>query len=88
MPVEYAVDANVILRFVRSDPPEPFRKTEAILKAVEAGEATLHRDPVNLAEVVWVLSSHFKVLCEDTARALIMMVSARGFVVAGKERYV
>jgi len=87
MAVEFAVDANVILRFVLGDPPELFDKAQAAFQAVESGEATLRCDPVNLAEVVWLLSSYYKVSCADIAGALIPVVSAEGFTVPDKERY-
>lgn len=87
MPVEYAVDANVILRFILGEPPELFRKAQAAFRAVEGGEVAFRCDPVNLAEVVWVLSSFYKVSCADIAAALIPLVSAIGFLVPDKERY-
>ncbi len=87
MPVEYAVDANVVLRFVLGDPPELFAKAEAVFLAVQAGDVSLRCDPVNLAEVVWVLASHYQVTCADIARALIPLVSASGFVLPHKDRY-
>jgi predicted nucleic acid-binding protein len=77
----------VILRFILGDPPELFNKAQAIFRAVETGEVTLQCDPVNLAEVVWVLSSHYKVPCEEIARALTPLVSAPGILVPDKERY-
>ena len=87
MPVEYAIDANVILRFVLADHPGLFAKAQAIFAAAEAGEVTLHCDPVNLGEVVWVLSSHYKIPCADIADFLSPLLSAVGFMVPDKQRY-
>ncbi|MDI9584256.1 MAG: PIN domain-containing protein [Acidobacteriota bacterium] len=88
MPVEYAIDANVILRFVLADHPGLFAKARDIFAAAEAGEVTLHCDPVNLGEVVWVLSSHYKVSCADIESTLTPLLSAAGFMVPDKQRYV
>lgn len=87
MPVEYAIDANVILQFVLADHPGLFAKARDIFAAAEAGEVTLHCDPVNLGEVVWVLSSHYKVSCADIESTLTSLLSAAGFVVPDKQRY-
>jgi len=48
VPVEYAVDANVILRFVLGDVPALSRKAQAAFKAVDNGDVALRCDPVNL----------------------------------------
>ncbi len=88
MPVEYAVDANVLLRFVLGDHPELSAKAQAIFAAAEAGEVALACDPVNLAEAVWVLSSHYKAPCQDIADALLPLVKMSGLQMPDKDRYV
>lgn len=87
-PVEYTVDANVILRFVLGDDAHLSGKAEAVFRAMEAGEVTLACDPVNLAEAVWVLSSYYKASCEDIAEALLPLVKTSGFHLPERDRYV
>lgn len=84
---EYAVDANVILRFVLGDDPALSAKAIAVFKAMEAGEVTLACDPVNLAEAVCVLTSYYKASCADIANALLPLVKAAGFRMPEKDRY-
>ena len=86
--IEYAVDANVILRFVLGDDPGLSAKARTVFKAMEDGEVLLSCDPVNLAEAVWVLSSYYKASCADIADALLPLVKAAGFQVPDKDRYV
>jgi predicted nucleic acid-binding protein len=86
-PVVYAVDANVILRFVLGDHPELSRKARAVFGAMQAAEVVLACDPVNLAEVVWVLSSHYKASPGRIVDALLPLVKAAGFDLPDKERY-
>lgn len=86
-PVAHAVDANVILRYLLGDDRELTAKAKAIFAAVEAGEVTAECDPVNLAEVVWVLASYYKVGHEQIAASLAPLVKAPGFLVPDKERY-
>jgi len=88
MPVEYAVDANVILRFLLRDSAALSEKAETAFRAMEAGEVTLVCDPVNLAEAVWTMSSYYKVPHHEIAGALLPLVRARGFHLPDKERYV
>lgn len=88
MPVECAVDANVILRFVLGDNPRLSAKARAVFGAMEAGEVVLECDPVNLAEAVWVLASHYKATCGDIAEALLPLLKADGFRMSDKARYV
>ena len=88
MPVAYAVDANVLLRFVLGDHAELSAKAEAVFAAAEAGDVVLACDPVNLAEAVWVLSSHYKASCGEIAEALLPLVKMTGFQVPEKDRYV
>jgi predicted nucleic acid-binding protein len=88
MPVEYAVDANVIVRFVLGDDARLSAKAQAAFAATESGAVTLACDPVNLAEAVWVLASHYKTPPEDIAGALLPLVKMSGFRLPDKERYV
>ncbi len=87
-PIEYTVDANVILRFVLGDDPQLSAKAGEVFRAMEAGEVTLACDPVNLAEAVWVLSSHYKASCEDIAESLLPLAKTSGFKLPERDRYV
>jgi predicted nucleic acid-binding protein len=86
-PVVHAVDANVILRHLLGDEPKLSSKAHAIFAALETGDVVLECDPVNLAEVVWVLASHYQVGRQQIAESLSPLVKAPGFRVPNKERY-
>ena len=86
-PVVHAVDANVILRHVLGDDRELSAKAGAVFAAMEAGEVVLECDPVNLAEAVWVLASHYKAERRDIAEALSPLLKAANFRMPDKERY-
>ncbi|NPV48456.1 MAG: hypothetical protein HPY69_16070 [Armatimonadetes bacterium] len=83
----YAVDANVILRYVLDDDPKLAPRARRIMAVVEAGQVRVQCDPVNLAEVVWVLSSYYGLAPADIAAGLLPLVQAEGFVVPDKPRY-
>jgi len=88
MPAAYAVDANVILRLVLGDETDLSAKAKAAFAAAESGAVTLECDPVNLAEAVWVLTSHYKVAPGDIADALLPLVKMRELCLPEKGRYV
>jgi predicted nucleic-acid-binding protein len=86
--IECAVNANVIPRFVLGDGPGVSAEARAVFKAMEDGEAVLACDPVNLAEVVSVLSAYYKASCADIADVLLPLVKAAGFRLPEKDRCV
>lgn len=55
------LDTNIILRFLREDQPEHFKRVKILFKDAEKGMISCYIDPVILAEVVWTLSSFYKV---------------------------
>jgi len=83
----HSIDANVILRYVLADDAVLFAKARAILEAVGEGQMTVICDPVNLAEVVWVLSSFYKLTNEQICEGLEPILSQKGFHIPDKERY-
>jgi predicted nucleic-acid-binding protein len=87
-PALYAVDANVILRHLLGDDARLSAAAGAIFAAVEAGEARVMCDPVNLAEVVWVLRSFYKMANREIGEGLGTLLKADGFVMPDKGRYI
>ncbi len=56
---EAVVDANVLLRFLTEDPPAMANQADQMLRAAEDGRVALLVAPLALAEVVYVLESHY-----------------------------
>lgn len=83
----FAIDANVILRYVLRDNESQSAKAKDVFDAVGDGRLTVFCDPVTLAEVVWVLGSHYKSPPGDTIAALEPIVSNSGFIMPEKEIY-
>jgi predicted nucleic-acid-binding protein len=83
----YSIDANVILRFLLGDAPELYQKAYDTMAGIEAGSFTVICDPVNLAEVVWVLKSVYKLSNERIRELLDPLVNLQGFLMQDKERY-
>ncbi len=84
----YAIDANVILRYLVHDDDKLAAKAVTIMEAVDDGKISVVCDPVTLAEVVWVLSSHYGLPPTRVADGLGPILKADHFLMENKSRYV
>lgn len=64
------IDANIILRFLRSDDTLLFERATSLFTDAQNGKLSCYVDEVTVAEVVWVLTSVYKTKREDIARSL------------------
>ncbi len=87
-PPRWTIDANVILRYLLRDDEELAAHARAIWHDVAAGKMVAVCDPVTLAEVVFVLSSVYRLPNSEISEALVPLVQMDGVAVLGKERYV
>lgn len=78
MKVSYLVDAGVVVRMLRGDHPQHSAEATVLFKRAEAGEYSLELTEVTVAEVVWVLSSFYKVARADAANSLLKLLSNPG----------
>jgi predicted nucleic acid-binding protein len=83
----WTVDANVILRYLVQEDGALAAKATAIMERVESGEVALVCDPVTLGEVVWVLSSYYRLPNDEISAVLLDLVGAERFLMANKPRY-
>lgn len=85
---EFAIDTNVLLRFLLSDHAILSPRAKKIIDAVNNGTMTVFCDPIVFAEVVWVLKSAYKVPPPVIMAKLQPIVLADGFHMPNKEHYV
>ena len=83
----WAVDANVILRYLLRDDEELAGKAQAIWQAVEDGRLVAVCDPIALAEVVFVMSSVYRLPNAEISEAVIALLQSDGVLMAAKQRY-
>jgi predicted nucleic acid-binding protein len=83
----YALDANVILRFILRDHEELSTKARDILQAAREGRIVVHCDPVIVGEVVYVLSSHYGVSRAQITETLERVLKPESTVMPDKRRY-
>ena len=84
----YAVDANVIVRFLTRDDEALWEKAHAIIKAMHDGRIELLCDPVTLAEIVFVLGSIYKLPRKQIHQLMDPIVKAKGFNIPNKDVYI
>lgn len=83
----FALDANVILRFILRDHEELSPKAREIMEAASDGRIAVHCDPVIVAEVVYVLGSHYGASRARIVEALERVLKPESTVMPCKERY-
>jgi len=82
-----SIDANVILRYLLDDCVKYSAKASEIFADVESGGALVKCDPVNFAEVIWVLSSVYKLSNEEIRFGLEPIIQLDGFLMQNKAHY-
>lgn len=55
------IDANIIIRFLLNDDSVLFQLAKSIFLKAQNGELKIYLDEVIIAEVVWTLSSYYKI---------------------------
>lgn len=84
---DYALDANIILRYLMKDDKVLYAKAVRIFEAIDAGQVRALLDPVNLAEVVWVMQSFYRLLPSDIAPVLATLLSSPGITIEPRDQY-
>lgn len=79
------IDANVLLRVLVGEPRELFEKAERLIDAVRRGEHLVRVEDVVLAEVVWVLSSFYRMDRRTIVDLLTDIVVLDGVVMPDKQ---
>lgn len=84
----FAIDTNVILRYLIPDNEELFAKAEAIMDRVSQGELTINCDPVILSEAVFVLTKHYGRSRSEVFAALDPILQSDYVLMTDKPRYI
>lgn len=83
----YAIDANVIVRYLVQDDPKLTPKAVAIMEAIQDDKIKAACDPIMVGEAVWVLSSVYKLSPERIAEGLQPILQSSSLVLPNRERY-
>lgn len=80
-----SIDTNVVLRFLVKGDSSLNESAEKIFLQAEAGELRLYLDEVILAEVIWVLTSFYKMKKEDIGKSLSKLLTCKWILNQRKE---
>ena len=75
-------DANLFLRYLTNDVPAQADAVEELLNQAEAGEVVLITNSHTVAELVWVLTSFYKLSKTETQARILGVLRTPGVVVA------
>lgn len=82
-PTTAFVDTNLLIRYFAQDDPAHTQAVHRLLERAARGEVSLVVAPVVLAEIAWVLESHFSLSLETIADYLEGRVRVRGVSLPG-----
>lgn len=72
------IDTNLFLRYLTNDQPKMADEVERLLRRAAAGRVTLVTHVLVIAEIVWTLSSFYKLTREDIRDKVIAIVNTQG----------
>src|SRR3990167_7969065 len=81
------IDANIIIRFLLHDHPSLSSLAKSIFLKAEQGKIKLYFDEVVIAEVVWTLSSFYKIKKADLVDRMEKLLS-QNWVVNSKKNII
>lgn len=84
----FAIDANVILRYLLQDNDKLSPKADTIIEGIEDGRIRVFCDPITLAEVVYVLLRIYQQEPGRIYEGLEPIVKQDGFLMPEKTRYI
>lgn len=86
MSARYLVDTNILLRFLSGEPPNQAEAARRLFEAAAAGTVILEVSPVIVAEVMYTLTSFYRVDRTEAATNLAALVRRRGVKVGDADQ--
>ncbi|MCL5960145.1 MAG: PIN domain-containing protein [Chloroflexi bacterium] len=72
------LDANIIIRYVVFDPIDQAKRATRLFERIERGEMVATIDEITVAEVVWTLSSFYRLPKKEVAESLLAILAHEG----------
>jgi len=74
----YFIDTNLFLRYLTNDVPEKADRVEALFQSAESNEIKLVTNALVIAEIVWTLSSFYKLSKPDVRDRVLGILNLKG----------
>lgn len=69
------IDANIVLRYLTDEPREQADRVARLFQRVAAGEVSVDVDEIIVAEVVWTLSSYYRMGKREISEAMLQFLT-------------
>jgi len=79
------LDTNVVIRYLMQDDKKQFKIAESLIETTLNEKKSLHINLINLFEVVWVLSYHYKLKREEVNKFLSILLHAEQIEVENRQ---
>ena len=77
------LDTNIFLRYLTNDLPQQADAAEALLLKAETGELKLITSSLVVAEIVWTLTSYYRLPKDDIRQKILAILNTPGLEVEG-----
>ncbi|GBE36176.1 tRNA(fMet)-specific endonuclease VapC [bacterium BMS3Bbin07] len=79
------IDTNIFLRYLTRDDPSKYDKCKSLFKKAIEGKAELVTSGMVIAELVWTLSSYYRVPKADVIEKVSIIVSTESLAIPDKD---
>lgn len=79
------IDTNIFLRYLTKDNPPMYNKCREMLKNAVEGKVSLTTSCMVIAELIWTLSSYYKVPKEDIIEKVSIIISTENLHIPDKD---
>ncbi len=82
------VDTNIFLRYLIKDDPSKYDRCREIFKKAVEGKVALATSSIVIAELIWTLSSYYKVTKADVIEKISIIVGTENLYIHEKDTIV
>ncbi len=79
------IDTNIFLRYLTEDNPPMYEKCREIFKNAVEGKASLATSGMVIAELIWTLSSYYKVPKDDVIEKVSIIIGTENLYIPDKD---
>jgi len=79
------IDTNIFLRYLTMDDPSKYDKCKSLFKKALEGKISLVTSGMVIAELVWTLSSYYRVPKADVIEKISIIVSTKSLDIPDKD---
>jgi predicted nucleic acid-binding protein len=79
------IDTNIFLRYLTRDDPAKYEKCRELFKKTIVGKTSIATSGIVIAELIWTLSSYYKVPKADVVEKVSIIVSTENLYIPDKD---